>query len=65
MVESWNTKDEILRAHMKAGECWYLDVSKAHAVKNLSDIDRIHLVIDVWQNKELGELLKDEPRLAF
>ena len=50
---------------MKAGECWYLDVSKAHAVKNLSDIDRIHLVIDVWQNKELGELLKDEPRLAF
>ena len=64
MVESWNTKDEILRAHMKAGECWYLDVSKAHAVKNLSDVDRIHLVIDVWQNKELGELLKDEPRLA-
>ena len=60
IVESWHDKNIVFRSNMEMGDCWFLDVSKAHAVKNKSDVDRVHLVVDVWQNKELGELLKDE-----
>ena len=60
IVESWHDKNIVFRSNMEMGDCWFLDVSKAHAVKNKSDMDRVHLVVDVWQNNELGELLKDE-----
>ena len=54
IVESWHDKNIVFRSNMEMGDCWFLDVSKAHAVKNKSDVDRVHLVVDVWQNKELG-----------
>jgi hypothetical protein len=42
---------------MKEGECWYLDFTLPHWVKNNSSVDRIHLVIDCELNDWLRELL--------
>ena len=42
---------------MKKGEFWWLDVSKAHSVLNESDIDRVHLVIDVFVNNYMSEVM--------
>lgn len=47
----------IAEFHMKKGECWWLDVAKAHAVENNSDIDRVHLVVDVINNETINETL--------
>ena len=58
-VYSWNTKKEMLQTNMKMGECWYLDVSKAHAVTNDGLEDRIHLVIDVENNKNVRNLFNE------
>ncbi|MCF2948647.1 aspartyl/asparaginyl beta-hydroxylase domain-containing protein [Paraglaciecola aquimarina] len=41
----------------KLGECWYLRLSDPHSVVNRSDIDRVHLVIDVTMNAWLDSLL--------
>jgi hypothetical protein len=41
--------------HMAKGECWWLDASRPHEVVNNSMIDRIHLVIDVYNNDTLRE----------
>ena len=43
---------------MKKGECWWLDVSKPHQVLNESEIDRVHLVIDVYVNNFMTEALQ-------
>lgn len=32
---------------MKPGELWWFDHKKPHCVDNLSDVDRIHLIVDV------------------
>ena len=38
------------RVIMEEGECWYLDLSRPHRVRNPSPIERIHLVIDCQVN---------------
>ena len=43
---------------MRKGECWWLDVSKPHQVLNESEIDRVHLVIDVYVNNFMTEALQ-------
>ena len=45
------------RLELKAGECWYLDLSLPHWVENRGTIDRIHLVIDCKLNDWLRDLL--------
>ncbi len=45
------------RVHMKEGECWYLDFSLPHWVRNDSAVDRIHLVIDCELNDWLRALM--------
>jgi len=46
------------RVGMRAGECWYLDLSRPHRVQNLGVQDRIHLVIDCevseWLEREVA-----------
>lgn len=42
---------------MEAGKLWYSRVDKNHWVKNDSDIDRIHLVIDIKPTEEMKEML--------
>jgi hypothetical protein len=47
------------RVLMEAGECWYLDLSRPHRVRNASPIARIHLVIDCevndWLREKIGK----------
>jgi len=36
--------------HMKAGECWEINNSKSHFVKNEGSSNRVHLLIDIMPN---------------
>jgi hypothetical protein len=56
IFRSW-LDNGIAEFHMAKGECWWLDVAKAHAVENNSDIDRVHLVVDVINNETIDETL--------
>jgi len=40
---------------MKEGECWEINNSKIHNVKNNSTLDRVHLIIDILPNEIIGE----------
>jgi aspartyl/asparaginyl beta-hydroxylase (cupin superfamily) len=42
--------------YMAVGDCWEINNNKEHAVKNLGDTDRVHLLIDVIPNKYLGDI---------
>lgn len=44
--------------HMTVGHLWYLNASQPHAVKNLGDSDRIHLIIDGKRNAWTDELFR-------
>lgn len=46
------------RVPMREGECWYLDLSLPHRVENMSEIDRIHLVIDCVVNDWVRSIIK-------
>lgn len=45
------------RILMGEGECWYLDLSRPHRVRNRGTTDRVHLVIDCRLNDWLRELI--------
>lgn len=46
--------------HLETGKYYYTDVSKPHAVENLADFDRLHLVIDCFNNPKLENLLQQQ-----
>ena len=49
-----SSKDKIGNEHnLKTGHFYYTDVSKPHAVRNNSNVDRIHLVVDCVSNSSL------------
>ena len=48
------------RVIMQEGECWYLNLSLKHSVKNESGSERVHLVIDVKVNDWLRKLFAME-----
>ncbi len=54
------TADEVFfgvgdeKINMKAGECWEINNSRSHYVENNSDIDRVHLLIDIMPHNEIG-----------
>jgi len=53
-----NTKDKNgTEYNLKTGHYYYTDVTKAHAVRNTSNIDRIHLVADCYSNEKMRALL--------
>ncbi len=54
IMRSW-LKDLTAETNMQKGECWWLDVSRAHEVDNNSDVDRVHLVIDIFNNDTIKE----------
>jgi len=37
-----------------------MDVTKPHAVRNMSDVDRIHLVVDCYANDALRTLISSQ-----
>ena len=54
ITTSW-LKGGIAEFHMEKGSCWWLDVAQPHKVVNKSDIDRVHLVIDIFNNDVIKE----------
>ena len=52
----WEGKEKLTN-YLKVGHFYYVDVRAPHAVTNNSDVDRIHLVGDVYVNSEIKELL--------
>lgn len=46
------------RLHMAPGECWFLDVTRPHAVTNRSQHARVHLVLDCLVNPWLQQHLE-------
>jgi len=53
-----NTKDKDgTEYNLETGHYYYTDVTKAHAVRNTSDVDRIHLVADCYSNSKIRALL--------
>lgn len=44
------------RLTMQEGECWYMNVNLQHRISNLSNINRIHLVIDALVNDWVKEV---------
>ena len=53
-----STKDKIGNEHnLKTGHFYYTDVSKPHAVRNNSNTDRIHLVVDCKANSAIRTLI--------
>ncbi|NDB82075.1 MAG: hypothetical protein EB127_04940 [Alphaproteobacteria bacterium] len=41
------------RINMQIGECWEINNYRFHWVDNDSDIDRVHLLVDIMPNEEL------------
>ena len=54
VIKSW-LKGGIAEFRMAKGECWWLDVSLPHQVDNNSDEDRVHLVVDIYNNDTIKE----------
>ena len=52
----WEGKEKLVN-YLEEGHYYYVDVRAPHAVTNNSDVDRIHLVIDVYVNDEIRKLL--------
>ena len=51
MVKRWYRRV----SYGSKGECWWLDVSLPHQVDNNSDEDRVHLVVDIYNNDTIQE----------
>ena len=56
IFRSW-LQSGIAEFSMAKGECWWLDVARAHEVENNSDIDRVHLIIDVYNNSQVESMV--------
>ena len=46
--------------NLKTGHYYYTDVTKPHAVRNMSAVDRIHLVVDCYANDTLRTLISSQ-----
>jgi len=57
IFNQWDWQAELVEAHMKVGECWYIDVRKPHRAVNDGTDMRTHLVIDVEANHEVRALI--------
>jgi len=54
---SWSLDGIEQRQHLGTGDLCYLDTRKPHAVVNVSDVPRIHLVVDAYANDWLRGLI--------
>jgi hypothetical protein len=52
----WEGKDEYV-FNLETGKYYYTDVTKPHAVHNKWTVDRLHLVVDCFNNPKLQSLL--------
>lgn len=59
IFSTWGVDGVRKDAHMRTGECWYIDVRKPHAAINNGKTNRIHLVVDVEANDKVRGLLEN------
>jgi mannose-6-phosphate isomerase-like protein (cupin superfamily) len=52
------------KLHLQEGECWYLNLSLKHSVRNDGSTDRVHLVVDCRVNDWLHEQLTTQVQLV-
>lgn len=45
--------------HLAAGRMYYLDTRKPHAVENPTDVERVHLVVDVVMRSDIRQRIAD------
>ena len=57
IFNQWDWNAKLVEAHMRVGECWYLDVRKPHRAINGGTDMRTHLVVDVEANDEVRALI--------
>ena len=57
IFNQWDWHGELVEAHMKVGECWYIDVRKAVRAINGGTEMRTHLVVDVEANDVVRALI--------
>lgn len=57
LFRSWDLGGRERRVHIPERALAYLDTRKPHAVINPSDIERIHLVVDVYSSPELRAMI--------
>ena len=57
IFNQWDWHAKLVEAHMRVGECWYLDVRKPHRAINGGTDMRTHLVVDVEANDEVRALI--------
>tara|TARA_B100001057_G_C22592813_1_gene849695 strand:+ start:239 stop:865 length:627 start_codon:yes stop_codon:yes gene_type:complete len=55
----WEGKEQN-HYNLQTGKYYYTDVSKPHAVHNKADFDRLHLVVDCYNNPKIKSLLDDD-----
>ena len=53
----WEGKEQH-HYNLETGKYYYTDVSKPHAVHNKADFDRLHLVVDCYNNPKIKDLLE-------
>lgn len=58
----WEGK-EANEHNLEKGKYYFTDVSKPHAVDNSADFDRLHLVIDCYNNEKLENLLQQDTNI--
>jgi len=52
----WEGKEQH-HFNLETGKYYYTDVSKPHAVHNKADFDRLHLVVDCYNNPKISQLI--------
>lgn len=57
-MTTWNLDGIRVSEHLVAGNLYYLDTRKPHAVNNDSPVDRVHLVIDVEVDEGVREVIR-------
>lgn len=53
----WDLNGNERSAHLAAGGVYYLDTRKPHSVQNRSNVDRVHLVVDLVVNPNVRDQL--------
>lgn len=56
-LHSWDLTGRKTSTHLQAGQVYYLDARKPHAVTNPTGVDRVHLVVDVVSSPEVRDAI--------
>lgn len=62
---SWDSDGNQLKMKMRVGDLCYLDHRKPHAVSNERDEDRFHLVVDIYSDERVREMIRSALRREY